>query len=158
MFLYSRRSYGSHLSDVICPILPACLLPEKLKKCQVWSVFETPCSYFNCVNWTSQLCLLFNQNLTWNDWDMIKIEISQPALVFLGDQLGACYLACWLQTGIELCNYETKLKAELCPVKLMKTGSVFPVPKLNHMAWAYRPKSFWFYFVFVFYMSVLSRN
>ena len=31
-FLYSRKSYGSHLSNELCPSLLACLQPEKLSK------------------------------------------------------------------------------------------------------------------------------
>ena len=31
-------------------------------------------SYLDCVNEISQLCFLHNQNLTWNGWNMTKIE------------------------------------------------------------------------------------
>ena len=32
-------------------------------------------SYLGCINWISQHCFL-HINLTWNDWDMPKIEVS----------------------------------------------------------------------------------
>ena len=40
-------------------------------------------SLLGCINWISQLCVLHNQNLTWNGWDMKKV--SKLSTAFLGN-------------------------------------------------------------------------
>ena len=72
-FLYSRRSYESHLSNELCPSFLACLQPEKLSEnCDSFFMNTLFCTFFKEVfkyyKYFQVLCLKSNYGLRISQW------------------------------------------------------------------------------------------